>query len=178
MPSTIDAWPRTLDMFDCSVIHRLWNEHSNRVENRYKELGGTITISSVPIVFLNNSVFASRRGMELWNSDPKARSIIDWGATYDVMELSFAPNVGLTPQDKYWLFVNTKTHLIDKWEFLLTGQKPPPSSATWESWTSIGAIQLSLARRFPGKPVMLRFENVATPAAMDDAVFSNSRLTN
>lgn len=100
------------------------------------------------------------------------------GATYDVMELSFAENVGLTPQDRYWLFVNTKTHLIDKWEYILTGQKPPPSGSTWESWTSIGPIQLALARRFEGKPVMLRFENVSTPATMDEAVFSNSRLTN
>ncbi|MSR52162.1 MAG: hypothetical protein EXS09_02600 [Gemmataceae bacterium] len=34
----IDAWPPTLDMFDRRVIQRLWNEHTNRVENRYKEL--------------------------------------------------------------------------------------------------------------------------------------------
>lgn len=100
------------------------------------------------------------------------------GATYDVMELSFAPNVGLTPQDKYWIHVNTKTHLIDKWEYVLTGQKPPPQSSTWESWTSVGPFQFSLARRFEGKPVMLRFENVAAPATMDESVFSHSRLTN
>ena len=40
----------------------------------------------------------------------------------------------------------------------------------------IGPIQLSLARRFAGKPVMLRFENVAVPATMDETVFTNSRL--
>ncbi len=100
------------------------------------------------------------------------------GGTYDVMELSFAQNVGLTPQDRYWIHVNTKSHLIDKWEYVLTGQKPPPQGSTWESWTSIGPLQLSLARRFEGKPVMLRFENVSAPATMDEAVFSNSRLTN
>lgn len=97
------------------------------------------------------------------------------GATYDVLEVSFMPNVGLTPEDHYWLFVNTKTHLIDRWEMVLTGQKPPPSGSTWESWTSIGPLQLSLARRFDGKPVMLRFENVATPATMDNSVFTDSR---
>lgn len=97
------------------------------------------------------------------------------GATYDVLEVSFMPNVGLTPQDHYWLFVNSKTHLIDRWEMILTGQKPPPSGSTWESWTSIGPLQLSLARRFAGKPVMLRFENVATPTTMDESVFTDSR---
>jgi len=100
------------------------------------------------------------------------------GETYDVLELSFASGVGLTPQDRYWLYVNQKTHLIDRWEMVLTGQKPPPSGSTWESWTSIGPVQLSLARRFAGKPVMLRFENVAAPATMDEAVFTNSRLKN
>ena len=98
------------------------------------------------------------------------------GETYDVLELSFASGVGLTPQDRYWLYVNQKTHLIDRWEYVLTGQKPPPQGATWESWTSIGPLQLSLARRFGGKPVMLRFENVETPATMDETVFTNSRL--
>jgi len=98
------------------------------------------------------------------------------GETYDVLELSFASGVGLTPQDRYWLYVNQKTHLIDRWEYVLTGQKPPPSGSTWESWTSIGPLQLSLARRFAGKPVMLRFENVAAPATMDETVFTHSRL--
>lgn len=98
------------------------------------------------------------------------------GATYDVLELSFAPNVGLTPQDRYWLYVNDKTHLIDRWEYVLTGQKPPPQGASWESWTSIGPLQLSLARRFEGKTAMLRFENVAAPVTMDESVFTNSRI--
>ena len=98
------------------------------------------------------------------------------GETYDVLELSFAPKVGLTPSDRYWLYVNQKTHLIDKWEFVLTGQKPPPQGSTWESWTSIGPVQLSLARRFAGKPVMIRFENAAAPATMDESVFASSRV--
>lgn len=98
------------------------------------------------------------------------------GETYDVLELSFAAGVGLTPKDRYWLYVNQRTHLIDRWEYVLTGQKPPPQGSTWESWTSIGPLQFSLARRFAGKPVMLRFENVAAPATMDEAVFTHSRL--
>lgn len=92
--------------------------------------------------------------------------------TYDVLELSFVPGTGLTSQDHYWLFVNRATRLIDRWEYVLTGQKPPPSGASWESWSQVGSVKLSLQRRFPGKPVMLRFENVATPPAFDESVFS------
>ena len=97
-------------------------------------------------------------------------------AAYDVLEVTFVPGTGLTSDDHYWLYVNRSTHLIDKWEFVLTGQKPPPSGASWEGWTNVGPVKLSLERRFPGKPVMLRFENVATPAAFDASVFTYSSV--
>jgi hypothetical protein len=98
------------------------------------------------------------------------------GIDYDVLQLSFDHGVGLTPGDKYWLYVNRRTHLLDRWEMLLQGEKPPPSSATWEAWTNVGPVKLSLAHRFQGKPVMIRFENVATPSTMDETVFSYSRV--
>jgi len=97
---------------------------------------------------------------------------------YDVLELSFAPGTGLTSDDRYWLFVNRRTHLIDRWEFVLTGQKPPPSGASWEAWTSLGPVTLSLQRRFQGKPVMLRFENVAAPLSFEESVFKFSTVRN
>lgn len=98
------------------------------------------------------------------------------GIEYDILGLSFEQGTGLTPSDHYWIYVNRGTHLIDKWEYVLTGQKPPPQSASWEGWTSVGPLKLSLARRFQGKPVMLRFENVATPATMEETVFTYSRV--
>jgi hypothetical protein len=90
--------------------------------------------------------------------------------------VTFVPGVGLTSDDHYWLYVNRATHLIDRWEFVLTGQKPPPSGSTWEAWTNVGPVKLSLERRFHGKPVMLRFENVATPQKFDESVFSFSAV--
>ncbi|HEX5032466.1 MAG TPA: hypothetical protein VFX78_13530 [Candidatus Eisenbacteria bacterium] len=98
------------------------------------------------------------------------------GEVWDVLALSFDSNVGLTPQDHYWLYVNQKTHLVDKWEMLLTGSKPPPSSASWESWTQVGPVRLSLLRRFEGRPVMLRFENAAAPDHFDESVFTFSKV--
>jgi len=98
------------------------------------------------------------------------------GEVWDVLALSFDANVGLTPQDHYWLFVNQKTHMVDKWEMLLTDSKPPPSSASWESWTQVGPVSLSLLRRFEGRPVMLRFENAAAPDHFDESVFTFSKV--
>ncbi len=98
------------------------------------------------------------------------------GVDCDVLAVSFNPGVGLTPGDHYWLYVNRQTHLVDRWEMLLEGQKPPPSSATWEGWTDIGPVKLSLMHRVEGKPVMIRFENVAAPETMDETVFTFSRI--
>ncbi len=97
------------------------------------------------------------------------------GDPCDVIELTFAPGIGLTPQDHYWIYVNRKTHLVDQWEYVLQGQKPPPQPATWENWTAVGPVNLAEMRRFEGKPVMLRFENVAAPATMDESIFSYAR---
>ena len=92
-----------------------------------------------------------------------------------MIELTFAPDVGLTPKDHYWIYVNRKTHLVDQWEYVLQGQKPPPQPSTWESWTAVGPLNISEMRRFEGKPVMLRFENVGAPATMDESIFNYAR---
>jgi hypothetical protein len=102
----------------------------------------------------------------------------DGGQTYDVLELSFSPGVGLTPEDRYWLHVNRATHLVDRWEFVLTGRQPPPQGASWESWTSVGPLRLSLLRRFKDRPAMIRFENVSAPETMDETVFTHSKILN
>ncbi|HEU4334995.1 MAG TPA: hypothetical protein VFT32_10915, partial [Candidatus Eisenbacteria bacterium] len=87
---------------------------------------------------------------------------------YDVLELSFVKGTGLTSDDRYWLHVNRATRLIDRWEYVLTGRQPPPQAVAWEAWSRIGPIRLSLQRRVAGRPQMIRFENVATPAAFDE----------
>ncbi len=98
------------------------------------------------------------------------------GADFDVLHVSFNAGIGLTPGDHYTLYVNRQTHLIDHWDMLLQGQKPPPSSATWEGWTEVGPVKLALMHRVAGKPVMIRFENVAAPATFDETVFTYSRV--
>lgn len=98
------------------------------------------------------------------------------GQTYDVLELSFSPGVGLTPEDRYWLYVNRETHLIDRWEFVLTGRQPPPQGSSWEAWSSVGTLRLSLLRRIKDRPAMIRFENVAAPETMDEKVFTHSKI--
>jgi hypothetical protein len=97
---------------------------------------------------------------------------------YDVLELSFVKGTGLTSEDRYWLHVNRVTRLIDRWEYVLTGRQPPPQAVAWEAWSRVGPIRLSLQRRVSGRPQMIRFENVATPSAFDETVFTYSSVRN
>lgn len=98
------------------------------------------------------------------------------GTQYDVLQLTFDSGVGLTPGDRYWVHVNRSTHLVDRWEMLLQGQKAPPGSASWEGYTQIGPVKLSLLHRFKERAVVIRFENVAAPPTMDESVFTNARV--
>ena len=98
------------------------------------------------------------------------------GQVYDVLQLSFDRGVGLTSGDRYTLYVNRSTHLLDKWDMMLEGKKPPPSTSTWEQWTPIGPVKLALNHRLQGKPVEIRFDNVAVPETMDPSVFRNARV--
>ncbi|HEU5395115.1 MAG TPA: hypothetical protein VFV36_09995 [Candidatus Methylomirabilis sp.] len=88
---------------------------------------------------------------------------------YDVLSLTFG-DVGLTPEDHYWLFLNRETGRIDRWEYVLQGQKPPPQAATWEDWRRVGPVTLPLLRTFDQRPANLRFENVEAPPSFDDRI--------
>lgn len=91
---------------------------------------------------------------------------------YDVLALSFA-DVGLTPKDHYWLYLNRKTHRLDRWEYLLQGRKPPPQAAEWTDWQTVGPVMVPMVRLFEGKPVNLRFENVAAPPSFDGRLLTD-----
>ena len=97
------------------------------------------------------------------------------GTEWEVLSLTFDPGVGLTPKDHYWLYVNRKSHLMDKWDYLLQSMKPPAQTATWQDWQKFGGVRLSTLHKFEGKQTILRFENVALPATMDESIFTDAR---
>src|SRR5262249_31175910 len=81
------------------------------------------------------------------------------GEPCDVLKLSFS-NVGLTPKDVYWLYVNQKTHLLDQWKYVLKGEDKPPTAFAWSGWTKVGPILLAPMRKGLTKPNVIRFENL------------------
>jgi hypothetical protein len=93
------------------------------------------------------------------------------GKAWDKLLLTF-DNVGLTPKDKYWVYVNRETGLVDKWDFVLKGEKKPPSTFTWEGWKSYGKIQLPNDHVNAKDKVRIHHPVLDAPVVVADAVFS------
>lgn len=96
----------------------------------------------------------------------------DQGQVWDKVLLTFE-NVGLTPRDRYWGFVNQKTGLMDKWEYILQGGKGPATVADWLDWRQFGGIMLSTEKKIKGKPTRILFKNLAVSSSLDEKPFTS-----
>jgi hypothetical protein len=94
------------------------------------------------------------------------------GATYDRVMLSF-DNVGLTPKDRYWVWVNRDTHLVDRWDFVLEGEDVPPTTFLWKDWRKVGNVKLAGERVNTKDNRRLVFPVLETPASLPDPVFTS-----
>jgi hypothetical protein len=92
------------------------------------------------------------------------------GKTWDKLLLSF-DNVGLTPKDKYWVYVNRETGLVDRWDFVLKGEQKPPSTFSWEGWKTYGRIQLPNDHMSAKDKVRIHHPVVDAPASVPEASF-------
>jgi len=68
------------------------------------------------------------------------------GASFDRLALSFT-NVGLTPGDHYWVWVNRANQRVERWEMVLEGDAPPPVSYSWEGWQEHGGLWFPTSHR-------------------------------
>ena len=96
---------------------------------------------------------------------------------YHRVRLTF-DEVGLTPGDVYWAWINDRTRRMDYWSYHLQGtpEDKPESVFAWLDWEDFGGVLLSLTREqvdLPeGKPgLTIRFEHLALFEALPDTVF-------
>ena len=94
------------------------------------------------------------------------------GATYDKVNLSFE-NVGLTPKDTYWVWVNRETGMVDRWDYVLKGEKVPPTTWMWTGWTKHGNIMLAGERTNAKENRKLMLPGIAVLDSVPDAVFTS-----
>ena len=84
-------------------------------------------------------------------------------AVYDRLALSFE-NVGMTPGDRYWVYVNRANHRVEKWEHLLQGMPPPPVPWTWEGWEEHDGLWFPTAHKNGNRTIYTRAVEVASEA--------------
>ncbi len=99
------------------------------------------------------------------------------GDTYDKLHLSFQ-NVGLTPGDEYWAWINRDTHLMDRWAYLLQASPDQPRAAEptawrWQGWQKYGKILLAPTRAQVTGDRKLELSDIAVFDSLPDSVFTS-----
>lgn len=94
------------------------------------------------------------------------------GQSYDVVRLSF-DEVGMTPGDRYWAYVNRETGRMDRWAYHLQSMKPedPPTAWDWQGWKRYGDIWLAPTRKQVGEDRELSLAPIEVPESVPDSVF-------
>ena len=84
------------------------------------------------------------------------------GAVGDRLALSF-DKVGMTPGDRYWVYVDRRTHRIVRWDHLLEGGAPPPTPWTLEDWEEHDGLWFATAHRNARRVVYTRAIDMTAP---------------
>jgi hypothetical protein len=97
----------------------------------------------------------------------------DEGKTWRVIKLHFDPGTGLTPGDRYWVYVDPETYRVGRWDYHLQNMEEdePPNVATWENWQQVGPVWLSLDKNMQNSGVSIRFENVEVLEKVPEGAF-------
>lgn len=95
---------------------------------------------------------------------------------HDVLRLSFG-EVGLTPGDQYWVYVDRETGLVDQWAFRLQNHPPDhvPQKITWAGHTTFDTPQgdIVISQEKPRDGSVLFTDNVAVPVEPPAGVFTD-----
>jgi hypothetical protein len=92
------------------------------------------------------------------------------GFQYDVLSLSFADSIGLTPWNMYRVFVDDATRLVHRWEYF-EKEGAAPSPAWWESWRAYDGIKLAEERVFENSNRKILFKNIVVSRQVDEKIF-------
>jgi len=82
------------------------------------------------------------------------------GEAADVLQLTFE-GVGVTPQNKYDVFVSKKTRLVEQWSYFPNAADADPRfTGPWQEWQRHGTIMLSAKRGDSGHTDVAVFDEL------------------
>ncbi|MGA9639138.1 hypothetical protein [Flavobacterium sp.] len=90
------------------------------------------------------------------------------GKMADILEMTFNA-VGVTPNNKYWVYVDQEDHLLKQWSFFKNfNDNEPQFTKAWDNYQKTGMILLSFDRsKGAGGP-----KNVVVNTTVDSAIFT------
>jgi len=87
-------------------------------------------------------------GVAIWYL---GEEVDDEGRRWEVIELAFADDAGLTPQNMYHAFVDPESGRMERWHHF-SNPEANPSPSDWTEWRRYGPIELAENRRVDGEP--------------------------
>ena len=100
------------------------------------------------------------------------------GVAYDKVKLTFG-EVGLTPGDTYWAYLNRETGLMDQWAYHLQDWEADraPTVWTWQNWDRHGGILLSSKRHSAADDRTAELKDIAVFESLPAMVFHLTRAS-
>jgi len=104
------------------------------------------------------------------------------GKMYEVLHVSFG-EVGLTPGDQYWAFVNPETKMMERWAYFLQSFEGEASLEgarpfAWRTWETFGRMKLAREKvsLMPESSSMIHFPVLAALEEVDAKVFEDPAM--
>ncbi|MEM7483015.1 MAG: hypothetical protein AAF481_17705 [Acidobacteriota bacterium] len=96
------------------------------------------------------------------------------GRGYDKLLMTFGDDIGLTPGDRYWVWVDRETAQVDRWAYVLQSQEPDsdPTAWTWEGWETYGGIRLAPMRQQVGGDRQISLAPIEVPTELSETLFT------
>ncbi|HEX7070248.1 MAG TPA: hypothetical protein VF190_05565 [Rhodothermales bacterium] len=97
-------------------------------------------------------------------------------AEFDVVRLTFG-EVGLTPGDTYWIYVDRETNTVDRWSMVLEGNpNAPPATWYWREYRDFevpgGVVRFATKKLVPDSSFAIATDEIETPSNVPDSLFS------
>lgn len=96
------------------------------------------------------------------------------GSGMEVVQLAFE-NVGLTPGDRYWMFLDESTGRLREWAFELeSGNRGRFAWTGYETLqTPAGPLHVATRKEAADRPFALLTDNVAAPETVEEGMFTD-----
>ena len=83
------------------------------------------------------------------------------GHTWDIVRVTFEPEVAFGPNDVYWAWINRDTGLVDYWDMKLTLTKTDePVTVTSRDFRRVGGLLVSTRREIEAKKQTVRLDDL------------------